>query len=120
MRPFRTSPRAARRVASVMWLSMPCWSSAPNGDGHQRSSAVIWAPSSGLRRSLRGPGLAEAGVEGQAAVDVEGLAGDVGRVVAGQEAGDAGHLVGGFGPGAGGVGLRLRLFFWGGESRAGG
>ena len=33
--PSRTSASASRRLASSMWLSMPSWSSAPKGDGHQ-------------------------------------------------------------------------------------
>jgi hypothetical protein len=53
----------SRRVASVMWLSMPRWSSAPNGEGHQRLAArgasVSVIPVRLARRSPALPALLE-------------------------------------------------------------
>src|SRR5262245_57357522 len=39
-RPSRTDCSAAARVASVMWLSIPCSSCSPKGEGHQRAGAA--------------------------------------------------------------------------------
>src|SRR4051812_37008945 len=69
--------------------------------------------------SLRRPRRGEAGVEGQAAVDEDGLAGDVGRLVGGEEAGDAGHLVGGAGAAQRDVLLDLASLLGGVDPRPG-
>src|SRR5439155_25499840 len=65
------------------------------------SPPPAWRRRCGAARRARGllrrPWRGEARVQRQAAVDEDGLAGDVGRLVAGEEAGDAGHLVGGAG-----------------------
>ncbi len=52
---------------------------------------------------LRRPGRAEIGVERQAAVDKQGLAGDIGGVIGGQEGSRPPHLVGLAGPPHGNV-----------------
>jgi hypothetical protein len=41
IRPCRTTDRASRRLASVTWFSIPCWSSAPNGEGHHCWSTAL-------------------------------------------------------------------------------
>src|SRR5215211_823595 len=74
-------------MASSTWLSIPSWSSAPKGDGHQRVSRD-GAEVTRTTRASRSSGRA------QPTVDEERLAGDVGGVVACEEGGHAGHLVG--------------------------